>query len=105
MTGRVVRRPQVYRDALEIALYIADDNPAAGERFLDALEEAYELLREHPEAGHACDINVSDERTLRSWPVKRFESYLVFYFSLERKSGIEVVRILHGARELPPLLE
>jgi toxin ParE1/3/4 len=37
---------------------------------------------------------------LRSFPVGR---YVIFY--LPRPHGIEVVRVLHGARDLKPLFE
>jgi toxin ParE1/3/4 len=39
---------------------------------------------------------------LRMWVVADFENYLVFYF--ERANSIEVVRILHAARDIPVLL-
>jgi toxin ParE1/3/4 len=35
------------------------------------------------------------------WPVKDFEKYLIFYRSLPE--GIEVVRIIHGARDIERL--
>jgi toxin ParE1/3/4 len=37
---------------------------------------------------------------LRSFPVK---NYVIFYRPLE--DGIEIVRVLHGAQDLPPLFE
>ncbi|MGH7989069.1 MAG: type II toxin-antitoxin system RelE/ParE family toxin [Limisphaerales bacterium] len=37
---------------------------------------------------------------LRSFPVSR---YVIFYRPME--NGIEVVRVLHGARDFPPLFE
>jgi toxin ParE1/3/4 len=37
---------------------------------------------------------------LRSFPVSR---YIIFYRPME--NGIEIVRVLHGARDFPPLFE
>jgi toxin ParE1/3/4 len=37
---------------------------------------------------------------LRSFPVGR---YVIFYRPLE--NGIEIARVLHGARDFPPLFE
>jgi len=37
---------------------------------------------------------------LRSFPVGR---YIIFYRSMQE--GIEIVRVLHGARDLPPLID
>ncbi len=35
---------------------------------------------------------------LRRFPVRGFEKYLVFY--LPREAGIDVIRVLHGARDI-----
>jgi toxin ParE1/3/4 len=36
---------------------------------------------------------------LRMWPIPGFKRYLNFY--RPRRNGIEVVRVLHGAMDLP----
>lgn len=40
---------------------------------------------------------------MRRWPVTGFENYLVYYRPL--RDGIEIVRILHGARDIARLLK
>jgi toxin ParE1/3/4 len=40
---------------------------------------------------------------LRSWRIKDFASYLVF--SIPTEAGIEVVRVLHGARDIERIFE
>jgi toxin ParE1/3/4 len=40
---------------------------------------------------------------LRQWPVPGFEKYLIFYRPAE--DGIDVVRVLHGARDLDAILD
>lgn len=39
--------------------------------------------------------------TLRIWPVKRFEAYLLFY--LADDDSVELVRLLHGSRDIDGL--
>jgi plasmid stabilization system protein ParE len=39
---------------------------------------------------------------IRVFPVSRFKKYLVFYRPIE--GGIEVLRVLHGARDIQGLL-
>jgi plasmid stabilization system protein ParE len=39
-------------DALEIARYIAKDNPSAALQFLANLDATYDMLTEHPAIGH-----------------------------------------------------
>jgi toxin ParE1/3/4 len=36
-------------------------------------------------------------------PLSRFKKYLIFYRQVA--AGIEVVRVLHGARDIPSILE
>lgn len=40
---------------------------------------------------------------LRMWPIRRFERYLIFYRQIPE--GIEIVRLLHAARDLEILFE
>ena len=41
-------------------------------------------------------------RRVRRWPVTGFENWLIFY--LPRANGVEVVHIIHGARDIEALL-
>jgi toxin ParE1/3/4 len=38
---------------------------------------------------------------MRRFPVSRFDNYLIFY--LPHENGIDVIRVLHGARDLDRL--
>jgi plasmid stabilization system protein ParE len=44
MPADVFLRPQAKRDIVEQALYIAEHNPEAADRFLEAVEHAFALL-------------------------------------------------------------
>jgi toxin ParE1/3/4 len=37
-------------------------------------------------------------RRVRRWPVSGFERWLIFY--LPRRDGVDIVRVLHGARDI-----
>jgi plasmid stabilization system protein ParE len=50
---KVLRRSRATQDLLEQALFIANDNLDAAERFLDAAEAAFARLLEMPEIGVA----------------------------------------------------
>jgi len=81
------------RDLEEVEEYISHDNPDAAARLILSIREKCELLSRQPEIG-------SDRSelflNLRGFPVG---NYLIFY--LLGKNGIEVVRVLHGARDIP----
>jgi toxin ParE1/3/4 len=40
---------------------------------------------------------------IRAWQIRGFASYLIFY--RPSSDGIEVIRVLHGARDIETILE
>ena len=76
-----------------IWLYIANDSPLNADRFLDRLVSTLTTtLSTAPLAGRTRDeFGVG----LRSFPI---ESYIGFY--RVNKGAVEIVRIIHGARDL-----
>jgi toxin ParE1/3/4 len=89
------RAPEAEQDIDEIAYLIGSDNYTAMVRWLAELKRAFQLLAEFPGLGPARPELRPD---LRSFPIG---SYLIFYRAVA--DGIEVVRVLHGARDLPEL--
>ena len=67
-------------------------------RFFDAVDDAVKKLAEMPGMGRLRDFENPKFSDVRSWPIKGFENYLIFYGPTPR--GIEVVRVLHGARDI-----
>ena len=75
---------------------MAQDDPDAADRWLDTLEEKLSLLADNPLMGPARpDIAPG----LRYHPAG---NYLLLYRIVS--GGIEVVRVVHGARDLLNLL-
>ena len=92
----VIRRTaQAEEDLIELWLYIAQDNPGAADRLLDAIEEKMVLLAAHPQLGPARPDIAAD---CRYFPVG---NYLILYRMIP--DGIEVVRVVQGARRLDNL--
>jgi toxin ParE1/3/4 len=101
MRREVGKTPQAGADLLEIADYLAQDDLETGLRFLDAAELAFELLAGMPELGTLCRFKSPQAAGLRVWPIKAFENYLIFY--RPTPEGIDVIRVIHGARDLESL--
>ena len=76
---------------------IAQHDVAAAERLLDAIDSRCRLLAEQPGLG---TLREDLAPRLRFFPAG---NYLIFYRS--GADGIEIIRVLHGARDLPPQLE
>ncbi len=92
----VSRRPLAALDILDIWDHIADDNIAAADRRVDELDAAYSRLATQPMMGRARPELAPD---LRSFP---FGRYVIYYVPLP--DGIDVVRVLHSARDIDGLL-
>lgn len=90
--ARVTRRPQAEDDILDIWQFIAEDNIAAADRWIDRLDETLARCATQPKMGRARDELAPG---LRSFP---FGLYVVFYAPLA--DGIDVVRVLHGSRDM-----
>jgi toxin ParE1/3/4 len=89
----IVRRSSLAEDDYrEIWHYIALDNPDAADRLLRTIDRKLRLYALHPQMGTSRGRL---GRGLRSFPVG---NYLVFYRIAP--DGIELVRVLHGARRL-----
>ena len=93
----ILRTSRAHLDLVEIASYIAEENPAAADRWLDTIGEKCQLLAQRPELGRKRpDLAVE----LRSFPVGH---YVIFYRPIS--DGIQVIRVLHGARDISMLLD
>ena len=91
--------PEALQDMEDIRNYIAMDNPEAADRVVLAFEANAALLATEPELG----LHQPRLRGLRLWVVTEFPNYLIFY--RQREGRVEIVRVLHGARDLPSILK
>src|SRR5688572_13683408 len=104
MSARVVVRDEARSDVFQIAAHIADRDLAAGLRFLDAAEQTFGRLAEWPRSGTRRRSNNSALKHMRSLPLPgRFKNYVAFYLPLA--DGVEIVRVLHGARDVRRIFE
>lgn len=95
-------RPQARFDLVELATYIAKDSIDAASRLLDASEETFDFLAANAQAGAIYPTKNPRLDGLRVFQIRGFPNHLAFYF--DRQSGIEVIRVLHGARNLTAML-
>ena len=103
MTGKpVVLRELARRDVNEaVEHYLARAPAAVALGFIDALEEAFRRMGEHPASGSPRYQRELALPGLRSWVVRRFP-YLAFY--VEREADVDVWRVLHAAQDIPAWL-
>lgn len=90
---RIQRTAQAEEDLIEIWTYISQDNPDAADRVLDAIEERFYTLVDNSLMGRLRP-DIAPE--LRYFLVGK---YLILYRTIS--DGIQIVRVIHGARDLP----
>ena len=93
--ARFRRTARAEEDLIEIWTYIARDNLAAADRVLDKIDEVCGLAAEHPALGPARPDLAEGLRYFVTG------GYLVIY--RKAPGGVEIVRVVHGARHLPSL--
>jgi toxin ParE1/3/4 len=84
--------PRAKSDLAEIWDYIADDSESQADNFIDTVDLKLLLLAEQPNMGRAREELA---KNMRSFPIGR---YVIFYLVIP--NGIQIVRVLHGARDL-----
>jgi toxin ParE1/3/4 len=93
--AKALRKPQAEADLIEIWTYIAQDSPTRADKLLDEIDEKSQTLAQSPFIGKARD---ELRPKIRSFPIG---SYVLFYQPIEE--GIEIIRVLHGARDIEAL--
>lgn len=101
MNGRIDVAQEARRDILRCMRYLANENANMPERFLKAFEKTCKTLLDMPRMGREKNYGHVSLRGVREFPIVRFQKYLVYY--RENKGKLEVVRVLHGARDLPAI--
>jgi toxin ParE1/3/4 len=101
--SQVVRRPAADHDLVATFRYYAREaGQRVADRFFAEAEATFARLANMPGLGTRYEPHVPLYADLRYFPLSRFRSYLVFYRPIA--GGIEVFRVLHGARDLHGIL-
>ena len=101
MPVAIVKAPGFLSDAeLQFEWYLDKAGEDIARRYLSALDETLRRLAHQPFLGRKCRFRSDALKALRCQVVARpFDTHLVFY-RVEGES-LQVVRVMHGARDLP----
>lgn len=89
--------PEARADLTAIAGWIDNDNPDRADSFVEELQRACAALGRRPYRFPAVQVAGRDLRK------RAYRDYLIFYRVLDNL--VEVVRIIHGKRDWPALLQ
>ena len=98
---RYILDPGVEDELWGIWNFIAQDNPGAASRVVEAAFETFQMLAANPGLGQSRPFRNARLRDIQSWRISGFENYLIFYRSIS--DGIQVIHVYHGARDIDAL--
>ena len=87
--------PRAELDLREIWSYIAANNERAACQLLDRIRDSCRAIAPNPLLGTSAPTLAPALRYLV------VGSYIIFYLPLDDGSGIRVIRVVHGARDVP----
>jgi len=104
MIQSVTQRPGARIDLLEQFVYFgAEESIDLAERYFAAVDETCAILLKQPHIGGPYDSSIPELAGMRRIPVKGFGNYLIFY--PPHSGGIDIVRVIHGARDIENLFK
>jgi toxin ParE1/3/4 len=103
MKGIVRRRDRARRDLIDIFRHLAREaGIRTASRFFAQAGATFERLAGMPHMGTRYEPENPAFAEVRYFPIRRFKKYLVF--SLPTARGVDIVPVLHGARDIHAML-
>jgi toxin ParE1/3/4 len=100
--SRICRRDGVDDDVLDLARFLLEQSPEVARRFVDSVQKTLKDLAKRPGIGSPKTFSDPLLSDVRSWWVEGFPNHLIYYLPIE--DGIDVLAVLHGARDIEPVL-
>jgi toxin ParE1/3/4 len=96
--SRFILSPEALGDLDIIHEHIAQDNPEAAGRVIEAAYRFCVILGQHPELGRERHFPGKGAAGIRSFIITDFPNYVIFYRIQD--GVVQIVRVLHGARNI-----
>src|SRR5665213_3614750 len=98
---KILLDPCVEDELWSIWRFIAEDNPNAASRVVDAAFDTFETLAANPALGRLRRFGNPKLHGIRSRRVAGFDNYIIFYRAIAER--IHVIHVYHGARDIEAL--
>jgi len=104
MKGKFYKEWDAQKDLVQIFRYYAREGGLSlARRFSTQANNTFKRLADMPNMGVVYNPAHAHLGELRFFPISGFEKHLVFYRAAE--GGIEIIRVLHSARDVTDILE
>ncbi len=101
--GRLFKHERAKQDLIDIYEYYVQRNETTARRFLEESRQAFDLILQMPGIGRRWNSPIAAMKNLRVTSIsRRFNDYVIFYRPVT--DGIQIIAIIHGARDLPAIL-
>jgi toxin ParE1/3/4 len=101
MRSTIERSSKAQRDLEGIIDYFRSSSVELAQRFVVATERSFRFLADNREIGQLCNFSDPQLANMRVWQVEGFRSHLIYFRATT--NGVEIMRVLHGARDLEAL--
>ena len=98
---KFILAPCVESELWAIWKFIAQDNPDAARRVIEAAHATFKNLAVTPGLGRPHKFRNLQLKATRSLRVSGFDNYLIFYRPIPE--GVQVLHVYHGARDIEAL--
>ena len=102
MSRVVIKREEARRDLVEQFEYLAERSLEVANRFLLAANATFNSLARGSALGERFISSNPAMQGIHRWQVDRFPNHLIFYRPLD--NGVEIIRVLHAARDWQTIL-
>ena len=103
MSKKIHRRARARQDLVDIFRYYAREAGfRVARRFFAQVDATLTRLAGMPGIGTHYEHDHPALAAVRYFPISRFRSYVIFYRPVT--DGIEIIRVLHGARDIDAIL-
>jgi toxin ParE1/3/4 len=99
----ILKTPLARTDLASCRAYIGERNLDAAHRFRLAAEATFAALASMPNAGAPYEVTNPRLQGLRCARVRRLRNDLISYRPID--GGIDVIRVLHAARDIVAILD
>lgn len=93
------------QDLLDIAAFLGQRDQERAVHLLKMARQTFDELAQMLFLGAPRPQTDPRLHSMRVWPIKEFRAYLIFYRPLSSGDGVVIFRVLHGSREVLPLLQ
>jgi toxin ParE1/3/4 len=100
---KIIKKPQVIQDLIELATYLAEDSLDISESFLFSAEKTFQKLSQFPQRGKLSNFKHPQLTDIRQQAIEGFRKHLIFYRLTA--SEVEIIRVIDSARDIEAILE